>query len=147
MDILADADSGPERRRSPVDARMTTIHPDDGALLNGPEPSTADADPSTVREARRLAAEVSRTEAPIRLLGGLAVRLRRRPKEEALFSRQFEDIDLISVGLSPRQIADFAKGMNYAGDRQFNALNGARRQIFYGESGLKVEVFVNTFAM
>ncbi len=100
-----------------------------------------------VLEARRLASAVSGIDAPLRFLGGVAVRLRRPDDKAALFDRHFEDLDVIAVGLSPKRISDITKTLDYSPERNFNAINGSRRLIFYREPDVKLEVFVNGFAM
>jgi hypothetical protein len=98
-------------------------------------------------EAKRLATRAAAESLPFRLLGGLAVRLRLPSGQAPLFQRRFEDIDIIAIGASQKQIGDFAKASGYTPDRAFNAVSGLRRLIFYGEPNLKLEFFVNSFEM
>ena len=107
----------------------------------------AGSEPELLSEARRLAAQVATKRLPFRLLGGLAVRIRQPSACPPLYERGFADIDFMSVGAGPKQIAHFAEGMGYTPDRQFNVVNGARRLIFYGPQDHKLEFFVNSFQM
>lgn len=106
-----------------------------------------DSGSELLSEARRLVARATALHLPLRLLGGLAVRLRQPNAGPPLDDRAFADIDFISIRAGQRVIADFAEGAGYAPDRQFNVVSGAHRLIFHGGQDRKLEFFVNTFEM
>jgi hypothetical protein len=103
------------------------------------------ADP--VIEARRLVESAARAGLTVRVLGGVAVRLQ-APAETPLLPRPIGDIDLATKQGGWRALADFLKASGYAGDDMFNALNGARRLLFFDHANdRKLDVFVGEFEM
>ena len=103
------------------------------------------ADP--VREGSRLVETAGRAGLAIRLLGGVAVRMQ-APAETPLLPRPIGDIDLATKQGGWRALADFLKSSGYDGDDMFNALNGARRLLFFDHiNNRKLDVFVGEFEM
>lgn len=103
------------------------------------------ADP--VVEARRLVESAARVGLTVRVLGGVAVRMQ-APSETPLLPRPIGDIDLAAKQGGWRALADFLKASGYAGDDMFNALNGARRLLFFDHANnRKLDVFVGEFEM
>src|ERR1700681_368870 len=86
------------------------------------------ADP--VLEARRVVESAARAGLTVRVLGGAAVRMQ-APSETPLLPRSIGDIDLAIRQGGWRALADFLKSSGYAADEMFNALNGARRLLFF----------------
>ena len=103
------------------------------------------ADP--VLEAKRVVESAARAGLTIRVLGGVAVRMQ-APSETPLLPRPIGDIDLAIRQGGWRALADFLKSAGYAADDMFNALNGARRLLFFDHANnRKLDVFVGAFEM
>lgn len=103
------------------------------------------ADP--VLEAKRVVESAARAGLTIRILGGVAVRMQ-VPTETPVQPRRIGDIDLAIRQGGWRATADFLKSSGYAGDDMFNALNGARRLLFFDvANNRKLDVFVGEFEM
>jgi hypothetical protein len=103
------------------------------------------ADP--VLEAKRVVASAARAGLTIRVLGGVAVHMQ-APPETPLPPRSIGDIDLAIKQGGWRALADFLKSSGYAADDMFNALNGARRLLFFDHTNhRKMDVFVGEFEM
>lgn len=103
------------------------------------------ADP--VLEAKRVVESAARAGLTIRILGGVAVRMH-APTETPVLPRRIGDIDLAIRQGGWRALADFLNGSGYAGDDMFNALNGARRLLFFDvANNRKLDVFVGEFEM
>ncbi len=103
--------------------------------------------PEIVFEMNRLidAARVHKID--MRVIGGLAVRVH-SPLQRQAFTREYPDIDFVVHKKSRRKLSPFFKDMGYIPDRQFNVLNGNRRQIFIDtRSGRRIDVFVGDFEM
>jgi hypothetical protein len=70
------------------------------------------------------------------------------PSETPLPPRSVGDIDLAIKQGGWRALADFLKSSGYAADDMFNALNGARRLLFFDHTNhRKMDVFVGEFEM
>jgi hypothetical protein len=103
------------------------------------------ADP--VLEAKRVIESAGKAGLTIRVLGGVAVRMQ-APAETPLLPRAIGDIDLAIKQGGWRTLADFLKSSGYAADDMFNALNGARRLLFFDHTNhRKMDVFVGEFEM
>jgi hypothetical protein len=103
------------------------------------------ADP--VLEAKRVVESAARAGLTIRILGGVAVRMQ-APSETPVLPRRIGDIDLAIRQGGSRTLADLLKSSGYAGDDMFNALNGARRLLFFDlANNRKLDVFVGEFEM
>ena len=105
------------------------------------------AEEPIVAEARRLVREASSRGVPVRLVGGLAVRLHAEPLHPA-FAREYKDIDLVTLRGRGGDVGALLEGLGYTGATEFNALNGHRR-LMYGDerTGRRLDVFVGEFAM
>jgi hypothetical protein len=104
------------------------------------------ADP--VQEARRLLEVMPRDGLQLRLLGGVAVRLRAGDEVPAVFQRDFADLDFVCGRKHGSVAARFFEEASYEPQTSFNALQGHERLLFYdNEHGRKVDVFVGTFRM
>jgi hypothetical protein len=83
----------------------------------------------------------------LRALGGLGIALR-APDADPALQREFADID---VAAARKGRADVAAALERAGleaEREFNALQGARRQIWWTpDRSTHVDVFLGEFAM
>ncbi len=103
--------------------------------------------PEIVLEMNRIidAARVHKID--IRVIGGLAVRMH-SPVQRDAFTREYPDIDFVVHKKARRKLSPFFKNIGYIPDKQFNVLNGTRRQIFIDtRSGRRIDVFVGDFEM
>jgi hypothetical protein len=107
---------------------------------------TPDADIMT--EANRLLDAANAADVPVRLVGGLAVRLHVPAGTDPIFEREYKDIDLVTLKGKSKQVTNFMIEMGYEPDRVFNATNGHRRLLFYDvANNRQVDVFVGSFEM
>jgi hypothetical protein len=101
-----------------------------------------------VEEAMRLVSAAERDGLVLRLVGGMAVRVRARTPLHPSLVRDVQDIDFASPKGSSRGTAAFLVAQGYEPDRPFNATHGARRLLFYDRPhGRHVDVFVDVFEM
>jgi hypothetical protein len=104
------------------------------------------ADP--VEEAKRLLERVASNGLELRLLGGVAVRLRAGGEVPDCFRRDFGDLDFVCARRQGSAVVRFFSEASYEPQTSFNALQGHERLLFYDtEHGRKVDVFVGTFRM
>jgi hypothetical protein len=104
--------------------------------------------PDVVDEARRLLALASDRSVPLRLLGGVAIRLRAGNAFPEALGRAYGDLDFVAAKGASGTASALLREAGYEGDRAFNALQGKRRLIFYDvPNGRKVDVFVGEFLM
>lgn len=83
----------------------------------------------------------------LRVLGGLAIKIHRNG-DHPLFAREYGDLDFVVSGRHRREFESFMPVAGYSPHKQFNLLNGARRQIYYhDETGMKVDIFIGAFEM
>ena len=83
----------------------------------------------------------------LRVLGGLAVKVHHK-SEHPTFTREFGDLDFVVAGKQRREFESFMPAVGYSPHKQFNVLNGARRQIYYhNETEMKIDIFVGAFEM
>ena len=99
-------------------------------------------------EARRLAAGIQESGLPLRLLGGLAIRLHAAGPIHPALARSYADIDLICARKTGRETARFLVAAGYEPNERFNAMNGSERMIFYDPSSPRhIDLFVGGFRM
>jgi hypothetical protein len=100
-----------------------------------------------VAEGRRLIDVATKQKLTVRLLGGVAVYVK-APQGGPLLPRAIGDIDLAVKRGSRGAVTDMLTDAGYLPDEMFNALQGARRLLFYGEAdGRKLDVFIGEFSM
>jgi hypothetical protein len=110
--------------------------------------STVAPETDIVVEATRLLEAARANDVPVRLIGGLAVRLHIGTESEPVFTREYKDIDLATVKGKSKQVTELMLSMGYEADRPFNATNGHRRLLFYDMANQRqVDVFVGSFEM
>jgi hypothetical protein len=101
-----------------------------------------------VDEARRLAAAALERDIPIRLVGGLAVRIRVDEAFHPGLAREYKDIDFVTLKGRSKPVARFFEDMGYEAQAQFNAVNGHERLLFHDLGNERqVDVFVGAFRM
>ncbi len=84
---------------------------------------------------------------PLRLLGGVAVRLRSAGLPPAL-SREYKDLDFATTKKASGDAQKLLRSLGYDPHVGFNAMNGKERLLFFDDThGRQVDVFVSSFRM
>jgi hypothetical protein len=84
---------------------------------------------------------------PLRALGGVGVLLR-APDAAPALRRPIEDLDVAAPRRARREIENAFGGAGMLAEREFNALQGSRRQIWWTpDRSTHVDVFLGEFAM
>jgi hypothetical protein len=99
-------------------------------------------------EARRLAAHIQEADVPLRLLGGLAIRLHAAGEMHPALARSYADIDLVCGRKAGRDTSRLLVASGYEANERFNAMNGSARMIFYDRPNRRhIDLFVGSFRM
>jgi hypothetical protein len=98
-------------------------------------------------EGRRVLDGAAKQNVPLRLLGGVAVRLRAGTLPASL-ERTPGDIDVVAKSGMSGRVQTLFKELGYEPHTSFNALNGKGRLLFFDDAhGRQVDVFVGSFKM
>jgi hypothetical protein len=101
-----------------------------------------------VEEMNRLMGAAETQKLHLRLIGGLAIKVHSPSASHRALQRSYPDIDLVVPKRDKRKLDAFFGGLGYVPEKNFNLLNGDRRQIFYdAETGRRIDVFVGDFEM
>jgi hypothetical protein len=101
-----------------------------------------------VDEGRRLLEAARSTGAVLRLVGGVAIRLRCPSAGTAALARSYKDVDFVGRSSDSRVVQEFLSTNGYTPDRRFNALNGHRRLLFHDEErSRQLDVLFDQFEM
>jgi hypothetical protein len=101
-----------------------------------------------VAEARRVLARAEAENVPLRLLGGVAIKLRAPGELHAAFTRTYADLDFATKKKTAGPTADLFRAEGYEPHVAFNALHGGERLLFFdNENERQVDVFVGSFQM
>ena len=104
--------------------------------------------PDIVQEARRIIDEASARQITMRLLGGLAVKLRSPSAGHRALYRSYPDIDFATPRPDGPRVEKLLGELGYFANKTFNLLNGHERLIFYDQVNQRqIDIFVGTFAM
>lgn len=123
----------------------TDIHAADQPTAASIEAPTLEDGPS---EAQRLIAAGEAQGVTLRLLGGVAVRLRCPHATHRALTRVYADLDFVAPKKQARALRDLLVGLGYTADRRFNALHGERRLLFFDEPRERqIDIFLSTFEM
>jgi hypothetical protein len=99
-------------------------------------------------EARRIVQAADKSSIPLRLIGGLAVRLHGPDVPHPGLARAYKDIDLVTSRSADRKAANLLVSIGYEANPSFNTLNTGRRGLFYDRrNGRQLDLFVDTFEM
>lgn len=99
-------------------------------------------------EALRVAGEAERAGQDLRLLGGVAIKLRAKDGLQPVFRREYADLDWITPKGSSAGTQRIFESLGYVPQVRFNAINGRERLLFFDEeNGRQVDVFVGSFRM
>ena len=83
----------------------------------------------------------------LRVVGGLAVRVH-SVDPQRFIAREYADIDFVVEKIEYNKLALFFNSVGYIPNKQFNLLNGTRRQIYFDRSSDRhIDVFVGDFEM
>ena len=101
-----------------------------------------------VDEAVRVAEEAEREDVALRLLGGVAIKVRAQDGLQPAFERDYADLDWITPKGKSSRTQKFFESLGYAPQTRFNALYGRERLLFFDEEhDRQVDVLVGTFRM
>ena len=99
-------------------------------------------------EAVRLAEAADREGLDLRLLGGVAIKLRARDGLHPAFEREYADLDWITARRSSADAQRFFEAMGYRPHVRFNAIHGQERLLFFDEQhDRQVDVLIGVFRM
>jgi hypothetical protein len=100
------------------------------------------ADP--VAEGARIAELAHEAGLDLRLVGGVGVALRCPSAASASLRRAYKDVDVAGRSVDRARIGRLLVESGYVADEQFNALNGARRLLYYDTAnGRQLDVFLD----
>ncbi|MGO9960710.1 MAG: hypothetical protein ACLP50_32825 [Solirubrobacteraceae bacterium] len=100
-----------------------------------------------VEEARRVMSAATEAGVPVRLVGGLAIKLHSAELPPAL-QRSYQDIDLVTTRKASRSTLKLLEVLGYTPNDRFNAINAGRRAVVYDlVHQRQVDVFVGEFQM
>jgi hypothetical protein len=101
-----------------------------------------------VSEGQRLLARAAETDVPLRLLGGVAIRLRAPGDLLPAFRRTYADLDFVTARKGASRAAELFRNEGYEPHVAFNALHGNERLLFFDvDHDRQVDIFVGAFAM
>ena len=112
--------------------------------MSSPERMKSDV----VDEALRISEEAEQDGATLRLLGGVAIRLRARGGLHPVFEREYADLDWIVPKGKSSEAQTFFDSIGYTPHVRFNAIHGRERLLFFDEENdRQIDVLVGTFRM
>jgi hypothetical protein len=101
-----------------------------------------------VEEAVRVAEAADREGLGLRLLGGVAIKLRAKDGLHPAFEREYADLDWITARRSSADAQRFFEAMGYRPHVRFNAIHGQERLLFFDEQhDRQVDVLIGVFRM
>jgi hypothetical protein len=101
-----------------------------------------------IAEGKRLLAHAQEAGVPLRLLGGVAIRLRAPGELPPAFAREYADLDFVTKKKAARPASEFFRAEGYEPHVAFNALHGGERLLFFdNENDRQVDVFIGSFQM
>jgi hypothetical protein len=101
-----------------------------------------------VSEGQRLLSRAAEAGVPLRLLGGVAIRLRAPGELLPAFRRTYADLDFVTAKKEARRAAELFRNEGYEPHVAFNALHGKERLLFFDVAhDRQVDIFVGAFAM
>ncbi|HET6688617.1 MAG TPA: hypothetical protein VFG82_04555, partial [Rubrobacter sp.] len=115
--------------------------------------SSSDSSPERMKsdvvdEALRINEEAERGGATLRLLGGVAIRLRARDGLHPAFEREYADLDWIVPKGKSSEAQKFFDSIGYTPHVRFNAIHGRERLLFFDEENdRQIDVLVGIFRM
>jgi hypothetical protein len=99
-------------------------------------------------EAVRVAEAADREGLALRLLGGVAIKLRAKDGLHPAFEREYADLDWITARGASAAAQRFFEALGYRPHVRFNAIHGRERLLFFDEQhDRQVDVLVGVFRM
>jgi len=103
--------------------------------------------PDIFAELHRLIDAARASSLLLRAIGGLAIRVK-SGDAQTFFPREYRDLDFVVAENDRKRIEPFFQEMGYESNRQFNLLNGSKRQIYLDPNSERhVDIFVGKFEM
>jgi hypothetical protein len=104
--------------------------------------------PDVVEEAKRLLESAQSRGLPLRVLGGVAIRMRAPGELPPALRRSYADADFVTAKNASAQAQQFFRDEGYEPQVAFNALHGTERLLFFdNDNDRQVDVFVGAFEM
>jgi hypothetical protein len=101
-----------------------------------------------VAEGQRLLDRAAAEGVPLRLLGGVAIRLRAPGELSAAFRRSYADLDFVTTKKGSRRAEALLRQEGYVPHVAYNSLHGGERLLFFDDGHERqVDVFVGAFSM
>ncbi len=101
-----------------------------------------------VEEALRVSEAAEKEDLALRLLGGVAIKLRAEDGLHPAFQREYADLDWIAPKGASSAAQKLFGTLGYSPQVRFNAINGRERLLFFDEQhGRQVDVLIGTFRM
>jgi hypothetical protein len=105
-------------------------------------------DADVVAEGQRLLEQAAAGTVPLRLLGGVAIRLRAAGELAPAFRRSYADLDFVTTRKGSRRVEELLRHEGYVPHVAYNALHGGERLLFFDDPhDRQVDVFVGVFSM
>ena len=109
---------------------------------------SSDIEADVVAEGVRILSAAREQAVPLRLLGGVAVRLRARNGLPPALQRTYGDLDFVTARRASGPVQKLFRDLGYEPHVSFNALNSKERLLFFDtEHDRQVDVFVGSFRM
>jgi hypothetical protein len=103
--------------------------------------------PDILPEMHRLIDAAHAQSILMRAIGGLAIYVQCGDFQK-FFKREYHDLDFVIAENERKRIEQFFHDMGYESNRQFNLLNGSKRQIYQDPNSERhVDIFVGNFEM
>ncbi len=110
--------------------------------------STNDIRADMVEEAVRVAEEAESRDVALRLLGGVAIKVRAQNGLKPAFERKYADLDWITRKGKSSQAQRFFESLGYVPQTRFNTMYGRERLLYFDEEhDRQVDVLVGNFRM
>jgi hypothetical protein len=104
--------------------------------------------PDITEEGLRVAEAAEEEGLDLRLLGGVAIKVRAKDGLHPAFEREYADLDWIASRASSSGVQKLFANLGYSPQTRFNAINGRERLLFMDEENRRqVDVFVGAFRM
>jgi hypothetical protein len=113
--------------------------------MTGLQPNAQGASGDPLPEALQIVHTVTQAGPPLKILGGLGVRV--LCPDFPPRQRAGQDIDFACLGKTRRQVAEHLERAGCEPDKRFNNLNGDRQMYFTAPSGRPIDVMVDRLTM
>jgi hypothetical protein len=100
-----------------------------------------------VEEAARLVWAANERNVPLRLIGGIAIRLRAAEPLPPALLRTYEDIDMVTLKGRRQPVSKLLTDLGYAQDERFNSINESRLVFYDVPNQRHADVFVGELRM